>query len=165
MDLRGSLNEEGRGTLRQRRRHRRTRAALVVAEIAAGAGAAGWRGPPAAQLLGAHAGVARLRRPTICWSSNLPLSPRRYQEDRAHGRGRAHDRARAARCPACAARPSPPAADERQRARRFTSTAPRSRRKGRTTTSWRAIARSAPAIWTTLGVPLRQGRMLDRARS
>jgi predicted permease len=78
-DLRGSLNEEGRGTSGSRR-HRRTRAVLVVAEIAValvllvGAGL----------LLRSFSALTRVApgfQPDHLLVVNLPLSPRRYADN------------------------------------------------------------------------------------
>jgi putative ABC transport system permease protein len=78
-DLRGSLNEEGRGTSGSLR-HRRTRSALVVAEVAValvlvvGAGL----------LLRSFSALTRVApgfRPDNLLVVNLPLSPRRYADN------------------------------------------------------------------------------------
>jgi predicted lysophospholipase L1 biosynthesis ABC-type transport system permease subunit len=100
-DLRGSLSEEGRGTAGSRR-HRRTRAALVVAEIAValvllvGAGL----------LLRSFSALTRVApgfQPDNLLVVNLPLSPLRYATARCAQPRSSASWSACAPCPACAA--------------------------------------------------------------
>ena len=158
VDLRTSLNEETRGGSASLR-HRRTREMLVVAEIALAL----------MLLVGASLLVrsyAALTRVVTGFETgnlllvNLPLSPRTYRDnvsrtavvDRIVTDVRAVPGVRAA-----AVTTMPPMAGAGSIIH-FNRTA--LRRKVPTTTSWRAIARRARNR-STLGVPLRRGRMLD----